>query len=460
MHRVGRLRHLVTLALLWLSVLAGGQTIRLQASQAQLFGPTLRVVQASAGRKRAGHESTYVSGFEQPADALRFGFRAKPGFYNLTVTYRSPQQKGYEVTADGRGLSGLFPPSQGDDFRRLSVGRVELAAGENDVTFHRGWGFYDIQSISLRPVPIPRLPLPVTAPPVDPDSTPEARAWLAELEAGYGQATALGVYADADAAYALATTGVRPAIMGGELMRFNPEFVAHEPPREDDVARLIADAQAGYRITLSWHWAPSMGALETDKAPWWQSFYTENTRFDAAHAVDPATPEHAAALADLDAIAVQLRRLQDAHVPVLFRPLHEAQGGWFWWGAAGPAVYRALWAMVYDRLTRVDGIHNLLWVYTSAEDPAWYPGDNRVDVVGIDAYPKDLEDAESGLWDTLQRQHDGRKMLAISEFGGVPDIPRMERFGERWLYAVSWSAELGPKKNDPAELRRIYLSSP
>lgn len=127
-------------------------------------------------------------------------------------------------------------------------------------------------------------------------------------------------------------------------------------------------------------------------------------------------------------------------------------------GAKGPAVYRQLWAMVYDRLTLVDGIHNLLWVYTSAEDPAWYPGDDRVDIVGIDAYPKDLEDAESGLWDTLLEQHNGQKMLAISEFGGVPDIPRMQHFGERWLYAVSWSAELGPKKNDPSDLKRIYTS--
>ncbi len=408
----------------------------------------------------ASHTGTgYVTGFEQPSDRLIFHFKVKePGVYRLTVSYRCSSQKGYEIEVNGDGLSGLFPPSPGNAFATASLGRVELTAGENSVTVDRGWGFYDIDSIELSPAPPPQPPLPVNTPPVDPDATPEARALLRSLEESYGKSTAMGVYADADAAYALQITGLRPAIMGGDLMRLSPEFLAHEPLWQDDVARLLAAAQAGYVVTLSWHWAPPMGGFDTPKSPWWRSFYTDGTTFDASRAVNPSTPEHAAALADIDAIAVQLRRLQAAGVPVLFRPLHEAQGGWFWWGAKGPAVYKQLWAMLYDRLTRTDGLHNLVWVYTSAEDPAWYPGDDRVDVVGIDAYPKDLHENESNLWDALLGQHNGRKPLAISEFGGVPDIPRMERFGEPWLYAVSWSAELGPRKNAPDELKRIYTS--
>jgi mannan endo-1,4-beta-mannosidase len=163
-------------------------------------------------------------------------------------------------------------------------------------------------------------------------------------------------------------------------------------------------------------------------------------------------------LSDIDTIAIQLRRLQDANVPVLWRPLHEAEGGWFWWGAKGPKPFVQLWQLLYERLTKTDGIHNLIWVYTSGGDPAWYPGDAYVDVVGIDAYPKDLRDPEGQLWDTLRQQFGDRKVITISEFGGVPDIPRMQRMGEFWSYAVSWSDQEGPKKNSPEELKRILAS--
>jgi mannan endo-1,4-beta-mannosidase len=171
---------------------------------------------------------------------------------------------------------------------------------------------------------------------------------------------------------------------------------------------------------------------------------------------DPTSSDYGLMVRDIDTIAVQLRKLQDAHVPVLWRPLHEAEGGWFWWGAKGPKPFVQLWQMLYDRLTKVDEIHNLIWVYTSGGDPAWYPGDAYVDVVGIDQYPHDLRDPEGQLWDLLRAQFGDRKPLTISEFGGVPDIPRMQRMGEFWSYAVSWSDPEGPKRNSPQELKRIY----
>ena len=174
---------------------------------------------------------------------------------------------------------------------------------------------------------------------------------------------------------------------------------------------------------------------------------------------DPDSADHAALLSDIDTIAIQLRRLQDANVPFLWRPLHEAEGGWFWWGAKGPQPFVQLWQLLHDRLTKTDGIHNLLWVFTSEGNAAWYPGDAYVDVVGIDQYPKDLRDPQNGLWYNLQTQYAGRKLLAIGEFGGVPDVPRMQRMGESWSYAVSWSDALGPKENSPEELKRIYTSS-
>lgn len=93
-------------------------------------------------------------------------------------------------------------------------------------------------------------------------------------------------------------------------------------------------------------------------------------------------------------IAIQLGKLQVAGVPVLWRPLHEAEGGWFWWGRAGSGVFVQLWRMLYARLVEHHGLRNLVWVYTSAGDcctsHAWYPGDHVVDVIATDAYGKQV----------------------------------------------------------------------
>lgn len=69
--------------------------------------------------------------------------------------------------------------------------------------------------------------------------------------------------------------------------------------------------------TFYWHWfSPSGGQLKTS------TFYTNNTNFDVNRAVDPNTAEHTETIRDIDAIAVQLKRLQAEKVPVLWRPLH------------------------------------------------------------------------------------------------------------------------------------------
>jgi mannan endo-1,4-beta-mannosidase len=117
-----------------------------------------------------------------------------------------------------------------------------------------------------------------------------------------------------------------------------------------------------------------------------------------------------------------------------------------------------LWRLLFDRLTNRHGLHNLIWVYTSGGKPDWYPGDRYVDIVGVDAYPSDVGDALTGDWTTLLRQFNGKKLLALTEFGGVPDVDKMRSLGVRWSYFVSWSGEVGPKKMNKETLARIYRS--
>ena len=123
----------------------------------------------------------------------------------------------------------------------------------------------------------------------------------------------------------------------------------------------------------------SSDLINNDTVKWWSGFYTYATTFNLTAALNPSSANYQLLLRDIDAIAVQLLRLQAANIPVLWRPLHEAEGGWFWWGAFGPENAKTLYRLVYKRLTETHKLRNLIWVWNSVS-PAWYPGDDVVDI--------------------------------------------------------------------------------
>lgn len=144
----------------------------------------------------------------------------------------------------------------------------------------------------------------------------------------------------------------------------------------------------------------------------------------------------------LDEIADALEPLQTAGVPVLFRPLHEANGDWFWWGRKKTpnhaSAYRRLFQNMHDYLTKDRRLDNLLWVYSAAvtQDEgvaSYYPGPRYVDVLGIDIYD-DLvraqaidpngkvfpESYQGHLDDLITIGHRHGHPVGISEFGRTP----------------------------------------
>jgi mannan endo-1,4-beta-mannosidase len=96
-----------------------------------------------------------------------------------------------------------------------------------------------------------------------------------------------------------------------------------------DVEKAIAFAKRGGIVTFAWHWGAPVGLYDTEKQRWWSGFYTEATDFNIETALaDTTNANYTLLMKDIDTIAVQLKRLQDANVPVIWRPLHEAEGGW------------------------------------------------------------------------------------------------------------------------------------
>lgn len=133
--------------------------------------------------------------------------------------------------------------------------------------------------------------------------------------------------------------------------------------------------------------------------------------------LERGSPANSAWLLELDAIAAGLGRLQDAGVVVLWRPFHEMNGGWFWWGAKQPKDFVALWRETFAYLTEVKHLHNLIWIYSpnmGASAPRYYPGDNYVDLVGLDAYTDYVDSAHIKGFDGLLKID---KPAGFAEYG-------------------------------------------
>lgn len=435
--------------------------IHLEAEKAALTGTTVQT-------KIPGYRGTGYAGEFQTdgAKAVWEIPQAHGGLYQATIRYAAPYgTKGYDLVVNGARLSGMFAATK-SAWAEQPAGQVELHDGANTVSIEKGWGYYDIDALDLSPA---AAAPPLKAPPLvlsDAKATPQARALLRTITGFYGAKTLSGQYSTADTQYIQAAAGKTPAIMGGDLMDYSPSRIAHGSDPKNESERVIQAAKGGQIATLSWHWNSPTGLIDkkelvvdgkTVDASWYKGFNTSATTFDLQRALaDPHSADYALLLRDMDAIAVQLKKFSDAGVPLLWRPLHEAEGGWFWWGAKGPEPFKQLWRLMHDRLTNVDHLHNLIWVYSSGTKPEWYPGDAYVDVVGIDGYPADVSDPLSSNWETLLKEYGGRKLIALTEFGGVPDIEKMGRYGIRWAYFVSWTGGQGPHKMTPDVLARIY----
>lgn len=446
-----RRRFFATTLALGLCGSAPAANILLEAENGTLTGTS--VTTAVVGYSGSG----YVTGFDSTGDNVRWTFSASNGLYNLRIRFRSPYgEKGFDATLNGATTSGMFPPSAA--FAIFDAGLVELTNGNNTLEIGGGWNYYEIDRADLLFTNAPPPPLPVPATLANPQATFAARMLMEDLVKDYGRITWSGQHETNDAWYVLNTSGRKPLIISGDLMDYSPSRVQFQGLPPNYTERMIAEERAGHVQALCWHWNAPTNLINVPGQEWWRGFYSDATTFDVSAALaNTNSPEYALLLRDMDAIAVQLKKFSSNNIPVLWRPLHESEGGWFWWGAKGPAPFQQLWRLLYQRLTTHHGLHNLLWVLTS-EDPAWYPGDDVVDILGVDAYPTDKSDALSGRWQALQTRFNGKKLLALTEFGGVPDIERMQRFGVWWSWFAPWTGTYGPTAMPTATVVRIYQS--
>jgi mannan endo-1,4-beta-mannosidase len=231
-------------------------------------------------------------------------------------------------------------------------------------------------------------------------------------------------------------TGKEPAILGLDFMHTNRGYNWYNNQEPIQNAKTWWDKN-GIPVFV-WHWRDPSRVTE--------EFYTKNTTdhtngttFDITKINDPASAEYKAMLSDIDFVAAQFKTLQDQKVPVIFRPLHEAAGGWFWWGAKGGAACKKLYQVMYDRMVNYHGLKNIIWVWTrEPNDDAFYPGDEYVDIVGRDIYKDGDHTSQLSEFTALNTKYGNKKMITLSETGSFPDPDNLVKDKAAWSWFMPW----------------------
>jgi mannan endo-1,4-beta-mannosidase len=239
-----------------------------------------------------------------------------------------------------------------------------------------------------------------------------------------------------------ADTGKYPALMGYDFMNYGDK----EADGQHQTEEAIAFAAKGGLVSFHWHWRIDSGKFYAHEPE-----AGKNTGFTIP--MDQNSAGYRQINEGIDRVAVQLKRLQDAGVPVLWRPLHEGSGGWFWWGrkrtdgVAPATAYVQLWRHMHDRLVNQHGLRNLIWVW-NGQDPAWYPGNDVVDITGYDIYDKTDNQSYGSQIQVYRGLQRHGKPIALSETSYIPDPDQIAADGAWWLWFMVWNDGAGPAVSD------------
>ncbi|MFC1637061.1 glycosyl hydrolase [Planctomycetota bacterium] len=290
--------------------------------------------------------------------------------------------------------------------------------------------------------------------PVTQQASDEARKVLSFLKSIQGKRMLAGHHVmygrtkDRDLNFIIETTGKYPALIefeGGIFARkYHEDYTNIQKQLVKDA---IAYWKAGGVIAICWHWGNPLQSRNT--------YPGTKVKFDIEAAFKEGTDEHQAMMKDLDVTAEMLKELRDAKVPVLWRPMHEICGGWFWWSMQGEETAERLWRFIYTYYTEHHKLNNLLWVYSYSHDmrTGWFPGLEYLDVVGVDIYRQGQQD-ERESFDKMSSVA-GIKPIALSECDIIPDPDVMKERGFLWSWFTTWHGRW-MRKNDPDDLKRIY----
>ncbi|MCL1844731.1 MAG: beta-mannosidase [Defluviitaleaceae bacterium] len=402
----------------------------------------------------------YVAGFHGGMDSVAFRVTIPAdGFYDLNFVTATADHgfKANRIYINGEVAGLVYAESY--DFADSYLRRIFLEEGEHTIRYGTYWGWMYLDKLLISPSP--GLPADIFyVPPylINPNATESAHELMRFMTDIYGRYILTGQYTDygvnsAEFTVIRQITGQTPAVLALDLMDYTPSRVLRGATSRT-IEYAIEFHEMGGIVKFCWHWGAPEGY---DTGRWYRTFWVNYTDFNLQDALDGTDPDGMYFIyRDIDAISEQLKRLYEADVPVLWRPLHEAAGGWFWWGASGPQAQIDLWRLMYHRMTDYHGLNNLIWLW-NGEHADWYPGDEYVDMIGEDPYPG--ERAYSALSERFLQAleyTDAPKMIVMSENGSLFDPDLAVRDGAMWGFFATWKREFVLASRNPPVYSEVW----
>ena len=290
--------------------------------------------------------------------------------------------------------------------------------------------------------------------PATPNASPEAKALLQLIYNLNGKYTLTGqhnfpISGDRNSVFFADYVGKMPVIWSTDFGFAKEGDKDSYKMRAAMVEEAKRQNKAGSLITLCWHAVPPTAHEPITFQPvpgadpgMLASVQGRLTDDQFKDILTPGTALYKNWAAQVDTIAYYLKQLEKAHIPVLWRPYHEMNGNWFWWGnRTGDYGTKALYRQLFERLVNYHKLHNLVWVW-SVDRPTkvgmefnnFYPGDRYLDILALDVYGSDFK---KDYYDQLLALSNG-KPITLAEVGSPPS-PEVLESQPKWSYWVIWA---------------------
>lgn len=391
------------------------------------------------------------------ASYINFSFDIpKTGLYKVIIgAVNAYGDKTFAVEVDGSSVN-VNQTESGE----YVAGTFKLNAGLNTVTVKPGWTWFVIDYARVEADTEAMKPVTPSGSLVTPNSTVAAQKIYSFLVSNWGKKTVSGIMTGSmdnangkikdheDFRAVLTRSGKYPALGGFDFMNATGLSASTSWYKDytDMCITLAKDLwNEGGIPAFTWHWRdPSYSTDEFYKK---DNSHTNGTEIDFTEAMNADGSWNTSSVLyknminDIDVVADYFLDLQTAGVAAIFRPLHEASGGWFWWGTQGGENCAKLYRLVYNEIVNVKGVKNLIWVWNPqlATDVDWNPGSTLYDVVSIDIYNSANDNQSNYIaFGKLKDLSNRSKLIALSENGPIPAVDDCYDNDATWSWWMPW----------------------
>jgi mannan endo-1,4-beta-mannosidase len=309
--------------------------------------------------------------------------------------------------------------------------------------------------------------------PVTPNASPEARALLKYIQSLSGKHILTGQHnypatGDTNTLFAAKYIGETPVVWSQDFGFSRDGDKDSYLSRPEIIKEAIRQYKKGAIVDLCWHAVPPTADEPVTFQPLpgadplhLASVQGKLTDQQFKDLLTPGTELHKHWEKQIDVIASYLKQLQDAKVPVLWRPYHEMNGNWFWWGGRYEGKYTtaALYRQIFDRMVNYHKLNNLIWIWSvdrptqqGREFSNYYPGDKYLDILALDVYGNDFSQS---YYDGLMALSKG-KPVTLAEVGNPPSLQILDN-QPNWVFWVVWADMV---RNTPYSEYQKFIADP